>query len=160
MKRLLVNPTLVLLVLLVWTPALSADFQKGIDAVQKGDHATALKEWKPLAEQGDARAQFRLGQMYHRERGVPRDYKIAVKWYILASEQGHIQAQTNLGVMLTTGRGVGKSKTGAYKWWSIAASQGHKKAEELRDMIKKRMTLGQITEAKRIIEEWKKNRKK
>ena len=35
----------------------SADFQKGLTAAQSGDFATALREWKPLAEQGDAYAQ-------------------------------------------------------------------------------------------------------
>ena len=159
MKQQLVIPAL-FLALLVGTPAFSADYQKGFDAAQRGDYATALKEWKPLAEQGDARAQFGLGKMYHRRQGVPRDYETAVKWYTLASEQGLAQAQTSLGVMLTTGRGIGKSKTQAYMWWSIAASQGNEKAMELRDMIKKRMTPGQIAEAKRLAREWKKKHKK
>ena len=41
----------------------SADFQKGGDAYNRGDYATALREWKPLAEQGDAGAQYGLGVM-------------------------------------------------------------------------------------------------
>jgi hypothetical protein len=32
----------------------SADFQKGLTAYKSGDYATALREWEPLAEQGDA----------------------------------------------------------------------------------------------------------
>ena len=47
-----------------------ADLQKGLDAAQKGDFATALKEWKPLAEQGNARAQNNLGLMYVKGQGV------------------------------------------------------------------------------------------
>ena len=43
----------------------SADLQKGLTAYKSGDYATALREWKPLAEQGDARAQYNLGQMYY-----------------------------------------------------------------------------------------------
>ena len=42
----------------------SADFQKGLTAAQSGDFATALREWEPLAEQGDASAQSILGWMY------------------------------------------------------------------------------------------------
>jgi len=38
----------------------SADLQKGLTAYQNGDYATALREWTPLAEQGDADAQFNL----------------------------------------------------------------------------------------------------
>ena len=64
MKRLLT--TLVILTGLlggagaVW----SQDFNKGFKAALSGDFATAMKEWRPLAEQGDARAQNLLGQMY------------------------------------------------------------------------------------------------
>ena len=60
MKRILILPVL-LLTLLVASPAFSADFQKGLTAYQSGDYATALREWTPLAEQGDARAQFQIG---------------------------------------------------------------------------------------------------
>jgi len=56
MNRLLILPVL-LLTLLVGNPAVSADFQKGQTAYKSGDFATALREWKPLAEQG-----FRLGR--------------------------------------------------------------------------------------------------
>ena len=60
-----------------------ADFQKGWDASKKGDYATALKEWRPLAEQGDANAQSNLGWMYDNGLGVLEDDKAAVKWYRL-----------------------------------------------------------------------------
>ena len=68
--------------------AWSADFQKGAAAAQSGDYATALREWKPLAEQGNADAQNNLGLMYREGQGVPQDYKTAVKWYQRAAEQG------------------------------------------------------------------------
>ena len=74
----------------------SADLTKGMDAAQRGDYATALREWKPLAEQGNTRARFYLGVMYDKGRGVPQDYKTAVKWFRLAAEQGDADAQTNL----------------------------------------------------------------
>ena len=77
----------------------SADFQKGLAAHQRGDFATALREWTPLAEQGDAPAQFNLGLMYDNGQGVPQDDKTAVKWYRLAAEQGVAVAQFNLGFM-------------------------------------------------------------
>ncbi len=71
----------------------SADFQKGLKAYQQGDYATALKEWKPLAEQGHADAQVNLGVMYLEGQNVPRDYKTAIKWLTLAAEQKHIESQ-------------------------------------------------------------------
>ena len=48
----------------------SADFQKGITAYKRGDYATALREWTPLAEQGDTTAQFNLGEMYEEGLGA------------------------------------------------------------------------------------------
>jgi len=56
----------------------SADWQKGFTAYNSGDYATALREWKPLAEQGDAYAQTSLGLMYANGDGVPQDYKTAI----------------------------------------------------------------------------------
>ena len=89
------------LVILLGTTGTSwgADYQKGVAAAQSGDFATALREWKPLAEQGDASAQFNLGLMYYDGEGVPQNYKTAVKWYSLAAEQGYADAQFNLGLM-------------------------------------------------------------
>ena len=82
---------------------LAADFASGMRAYEKGDYATALKEWRPLAEQGDARAQYNLGRVY--EYGA-QDFKEAVKWYRLAAEQGYASARYNLGVMFCEGPGV------------------------------------------------------
>ena len=62
----------------------SADYQKGATAYQSGDFATALREWTPLAEQGNVGAQYLLGVMYRKGLGVPQDYKTAVKWNTLA----------------------------------------------------------------------------
>jgi TPR repeat protein len=73
----------------------SADFQKGMTAARSGDYATALREWKPLAEQGYARAQSILGEMYQYGRGVPQDDKTAVEWYRFAEEQGSANAYRN-----------------------------------------------------------------
>ena len=84
----------------------SGDFQKGVDAYEKGDYATALKEWTPLADQGHAKAQYNLGVAYANGEGVLQDYKTAVKWYILSAEQGNAKAQYNLGIMYDNGQGV------------------------------------------------------
>ena len=78
MNRLLILPVL-LLTLLVGNPAFSAGFEKGYAAYQSGDFATAPREWKPLAEQCNASAQTGLSFMYISGKGVPQDYKTAVK---------------------------------------------------------------------------------
>ena len=83
---------------MVGTPAFSADFQKGMTAAQSGDFATAVREWEPLAKQGDIRAQFNLGKIYFKGLGVPQDYKTAVMWYRPAAEQGDARAQYNFSL--------------------------------------------------------------
>ena len=105
MNRLLILPVL-LLTLLVGNPAFSADFEKGWTAYQSGDYATALREWTPLAKQGNADAQFYLGNLYRDGEGVLQDYKTTVKWYKLAAEQGNLGAALNLGVGYHNGEGV------------------------------------------------------
>ncbi len=57
--------SLVIALVLGWSGAASAgDYQKGLDAAQAGDHATALREFRDLAEQGDAEAQANLGVLH------------------------------------------------------------------------------------------------
>ncbi len=80
---------LALVVVLVAAPAWAGDVQAGVEAYNRGDYATALKEWRPLAEQGDALAQYNLGVMYFMGRGVPQDNVQAHMWLNLAAAQGH-----------------------------------------------------------------------
>ena len=139
---------------LVWfgfiANAFSADFDKGWDAAQSGDYATALKEWRPLAEQGDAGAQNNLGAMYQNGVGVVQDYKEARKWYRLSAEQGDFRAQTNMGLMYANGLGAIEDKVLAHMWWNIAASQGSESAKKNKDILVKEMTASQIEEAQRL----------
>ena len=74
-------------------------FKIGVDAFNKGDYATALEEWVPLAGQGDNSAQFNLDLMYMKGTGVPQDDETAIKWFTLAAEQGDADAQFSLGFM-------------------------------------------------------------
>src|SRR5215472_5039730 len=79
--------------------ATAGPFEDGIAAYQRGDFATALKLWRPLAEQGHAPAQNQVGDMYYDGKGVAQDYKEAARWYRLAAEQGEAAAQTVLGML-------------------------------------------------------------
>jgi uncharacterized protein len=106
-----------------------ADFQKGLEAAERGDYATALREWTPLAKQGDADAQINLGLIYDKGHGVQQDYKAAAKWYRLAAEQEDADAQNNLGVRYSKGQGVTQDHKTAVKWFRLAAEQGDAKAQ-------------------------------
>jgi TPR repeat protein len=81
-----------------WGPA-AAGFDEGDAAYRRGDYAAAVREWRPLAEQGNARAQAALGFLYESGMGVPKSDSEAAKWYLRAAEQGEINAQYNLGNM-------------------------------------------------------------
>ena len=109
--------------------ALAQDFQKGMAAAQEGDYATALQEWRPLADLGNLTAQYNLGWMYDNGTGVLQDYAEALKWYRLAAEQGNAAAQFNLAVMYTKGEGVLQDYAEAVKWYRLAAEQGNAKAQ-------------------------------
>ena len=80
-------------------------------------------------EQGNARDQNNLGQLYRRGQGVPQNYKTAVKWFTLAAEQGFAVAQYNLGWMYYNGDGVPQNYKTAVKWYTLAAEQGHAAAQ-------------------------------
>ncbi len=133
--------------------SVSQDFQVGLDAAERGDFATALRELTPLAEQGDASAQYNLGLMYDNGWGVPQDDKTAVKWYRLAAEQGNTSAQGNLGAMYAFGKGVIKDYVYAHMWGNIAASNGNETGTKLRDFVEKKMTPSQLETAQKLARE-------
>ena len=125
MKKLLVC----ILFVLLGTQMFAQEIDKGYESYNDGDYATALQEWKPLAEQGYAFAQYNLGILYEYGNGVPKDYVEAVKWYRLSAEQGYAISQYSLGLMYSNGYGVLKDKAEAVKWWRLSAEQGYAYAQ-------------------------------
>ena len=108
-----------------WADTPEQQLQQGLEATKRGDYQTAFKLWLPLAEQGDASAQFNLGMMYDKGEGVKQDDVEAVKWYRQAAEQGYAKAQYNLGVMYYQGEGVRQDKGQAKEWFGKACDNGH-----------------------------------
>ena len=129
------------------SPVAAQDFDKGLAAAEAGDFATALQEWTPLAEAGDAEAQIYLGSMYALGTGVPQDYKEALKWYRLAAEQGDASAQSSLGFTYRAGNSVLQNYVMAHMWYNIAAANGNEMAAYDRDKIAKQMTPADISKA-------------
>ncbi|MEZ5743355.1 MAG: SPOR domain-containing protein [Sphingomonadaceae bacterium] len=81
------------------SPAL-ADVKAGVDAWERGDYKTAIREWRADAAKGDPDAQFNLAQAYKLGRGVERDLAMAEKLYSQAAARGHLQAADNYGLLL------------------------------------------------------------
>ena len=136
------------------------DFLKGLNAYHSGDFATALSEWKPLAEQGHSPSQYNLGFMYYKGEGVPQDYETAVKWYTRAAEQEHIDAQFRLGVMYANGQGVPEDFIYAHMWLSISALNGNANGRKSREIIEKRMIAAQIGIAEELAQKCARNQYK
>lgn len=83
--------------------AAPSDVKAGVDRWMRGDYPGAIAQWRPLAEAGNADAQFNLGQAYKLGRGVPANAATAQSWYQKAARQGHEQAQVNVGLLLYNG---------------------------------------------------------
>jgi TPR repeat protein len=126
---------------------MAQNFDKGLAAAEAGDYATALQEWRPLAKQRYALAQYNLGVMYDNGLGVIQDYAEAVDWYRKAAEQGNALAQTNLGFMYENGSGVLQDAVVAHMWYNIGGANGIERGLDNRDLIEEQMTREQIAEA-------------
>jgi TPR repeat protein len=111
-------------------PVAAQDFDKGWEAYKRRDYETALREWRPLAEQGSAAAQYRLGVMYFHGIVVEKDFKMARDWYERAARQGDARAAYELGVMYELGRGVWQDERQAAYWFQQGALGGHRPSQE------------------------------
>ncbi len=103
--------------------------EEGIAAYNKKDYATAMKEFRPLAEAGDTQAQLLMGLMYDNGLGGQRDSALAFHWYQQAAEQGVARAQFNLGQLYEAGDGVARDLELALRWFAKAADNGFAEAQ-------------------------------
>ena len=100
-----------------------------MDAFVRGDYASALQTWRPLADAGDPAAQTNIGFLYYEGKGVPQNYEEAIKWYTMAASKGYADASFNLGVAYYAGKGVARDATQALKWYRAAADAGYAPAQ-------------------------------
>ncbi len=144
---------LLLLTLLLWLPiaqANEAELQRAYEATMVGDYKTAITIWQPLAEQGNAKAQYNLGYMHRNGYGVSQNYGEAIKWYGKAATQGDADAQTILGQMYRQGLGVPKHNIYAYMWLSLAKANGVEEVQETIEALTKLMSSADIAKAKKL----------
>ncbi len=99
------------------------------NAYYEGDFLQALSIWRPLAEQGNARAQNNLGILYRNGEGVVQDLDAARRWLLQAAEQGYARAQFSLGMMYDFGQGVVQDYAQAIRWYLQAAANGDPDAQ-------------------------------
>lgn len=105
---------------------LGALYNKG-GAVERNDKMAAA--WfEKAANQGNAEAQYQLGNLYENSQ-LSKDYKAAANWYQKAAQQGSAKAQARLGVFYSHGLGVAQNPNEAILWSGKAALQGNADAQ-------------------------------
>ncbi|HYN45796.1 MAG TPA: SPOR domain-containing protein [Allosphingosinicella sp.] len=103
----------------------SNNVRVGVEAWQAGNYDEAVRQWRPLADRGDADAQYNIAQAYFLGRGVPQNMNLAEQWYERAARQGHEEAQANYGLLLfQNGR-----RREAMPWIERAANRGDARAQ-------------------------------
>jgi TPR repeat protein len=105
------------------------DYDKGLAAINKGDFATALQTFKPLAIKGDDKSQYNIGVMYYKGNGVPQDYRESLKWFSLSAKKGNARAQFSIGLIYHKGEGVPQNYKKALRWYRLAANQSNVDAQ-------------------------------
>ena len=131
---------LILALLLIWPamwsgPLTAQDLEKGVEAYNRGDYATAFQEFSLIVEKGGFSpeqthfAQTFLGVMYRDGIGISKDYVAAAKWFQLATEQGNVPAHYNLALLYEDGTGVLQDYVEAVRLYRLAAEAGHSGAQ-------------------------------
>lgn len=146
------------LVLALGCPA-EAGFADGVAAYDRGDYASAFREFREAAGHDDATAKAVLGHMYATGQGVARNMASAVKWYRQAAEQGVVSAQNTLAQLYAGGRGVAPDYVRAHKWFAVAVRHyppGVSRDNALRDRgrMAKMLSPDELERARRMAKAW------
>lgn len=114
-----------IILVLSCAPALpaGASIEAGLEAYGRRDYAAALARWLPVAEAGDMRAEFYVGELYLRGEGVTADAATAAQWFARAAQRGHGEAQLALAGLYASGIGL-KRDAGLAYFWMIRAALG------------------------------------
>ncbi len=124
-------PVLLFFAAPAWADSNTAEevLAKGNAFASDGKFEEAAKWFRKAAEQGNAFAQYNLGQLYRTGQGIPQGFSEAARWYRKAAEHGHVLAQYSLGLMHRMGQGVRQDFSEAERWFRKAAEQGHQGAQ-------------------------------
>jgi len=98
-------------------------------AYEAKDYKTAFKEYLPLAEAGNYKAQYWIGHLYRYGYGRKQNYKTAVSWFKRAVNNGAIATLISLGYMAGKGYGMPKSVDNEICYYRYAAERGNETAQ-------------------------------
>ena len=141
-------------------PAIAGPFEDSLAAFNAGDKAEGLRLTRVAAEQGNAAAQFTLGQFYSNGDGVEQNYKQAFKWFDRSAEQGDDAAEEALAGAYFFARGVPQDYLEAHKWANLAVSNAADEIARdshltLLESIAEKLTPEQVVEAQKLARDWK-----
>lgn len=109
--------------------AFSADIEDAMHAIREGDFAEAYCMLRPLADAGDAEAQYNIGWMYLNGYGLAINDSLALDWWQKSSVQGYTEASFSLAMLYSLGEGQVKRNTDlALDYYLIAIDDGHEDA--------------------------------
>ncbi|MDI1263544.1 MAG: tetratricopeptide repeat protein [bacterium] len=130
--------------------AVRADtWKEATTAFAKKEYARAAKLFKPLAEKGNALAQYRIAKMHQMGLGVSKDARQAKKWGQLSAKQGNAEAAALMGSLYyKADGGEAADVVRAYAWYDVSAEQGNAEAKKEIAVIAKDMTPAQLSEAR------------
>lgn len=135
-------------------PSFAIDYNTGLEAYKSGKYAVALQHWGSLAAQGEPRAQYAIGLIYDKGKGVRQNKETAVNWYRKAAEGGLARAQYSMGMRYARGEGVTQDLREALMWFQVAEANGHAKATEARKAVEAKMSAVDVHEAEIQAQAW------
>jgi hypothetical protein len=119
------------------------------------DPAQAASWLRKAALQGNAGAQFNLGQLYTKGgSGIGQDFTLALEWFEKAGNQGDPRAQYNAGVIHANAQGVGRNYVEAYKWFLLAQANGSAEAAGATSYVQTKISREDMDDAQRRADEW------
>lgn len=138
----------------------AADMQDGIQAFAAGDYDTAMKVYRELADQGDARGVFWMGYLNHYGHGVKKDQVEAYRLFLKSAGMGDVKARQYLGIMTQKGEGTPVNLVTAHMWYSLfyRDTDNNRDRPYTRDTLNKmerKMSPEDIAQAKKLAAEWK-----
>jgi len=118
-----------LMALALSAPPVLAGMKEAKAAYDAKDYKTAFEEYLPLAEAGNADAQYWIGYIYRYGLGRKQNYKKAVEWFIKAAKNGDVAVIGDLGYMAGKGHGMPKSIDREICLYRLAAERGYSDAQ-------------------------------
>ena len=121
-----------------------------LELLNNGDHEAAVRAFKPLAETGNAVAQYYLGKAYLEGRGIMANSRKGIRWLLASSRSGNVEAQLHLAATYANGVNGRRDHFLAYTWYLVAEQAGAIDSRWVRDAEAEALQAEQLPQAKTL----------